>query len=365
MSPHGAERVLHLTRDLAPRVNGGISVMVRALIDARTEAGKSGSPAHAAISFDAWRPRRGGDPGPEPEALQEAGIAVLRLNHPAWLARAHAFADACAPTVIAVHHAFLWDIGAAIATRTGAGTRYYVHVVQAELDRIRGVASATRSATAEAEALARADQIVCFSAASAGTVRELVPAATTVVIRVPLLPADMRPRPSASRSGGPDGSPPFVLYAGRFDIAKGTDVWFEAMAAVATACPDVRFVIAGGMPDSAKIERRWLRRWSPRWQPFAERVELAGWLERADLAEKMAQAAVVVVPSRAETFGLVAAEAMAAGARIVAADCRALVELLAGYDDVRFAPVGDAGALADAVIAAAGLVGGKDALRAT
>jgi len=63
------------------------------------------------------------------------------------------------------------------------------------------------------------------------------------------------------------------------------------------------------------------------------------------VAELFAWAEVVVVPSRwAEAFGLVAAEAMAAGAAVVVSDAGALPEVVG--DAGRVFPAGDAAALA-------------------
>ena len=70
-------------------------------------------------------------------------------------------------------------------------------------------------------------------------------------------------------------------------------------------------------------------------------------LTRAELAEVYRRAAVVLVPSEAEGFGLPVIEALACGAAVVASDIPALRE--AGGPAAVYAPVGDVGAWADAV----------------
>ncbi len=78
-----------------------------------------------------------------------------------------------------------------------------------------------------------------------------------------------------------------------------------------------------------------------------EAVRFVGRVDDARLAQLRAGAALAVVPSRsAETFGLAAAEAMAAGLPVAASRVGALPELVG---EEGLAPPGDAGALAGAI----------------
>ena len=62
----------------------------------------------------------------------------------------------------------------------------------------------------------------------------------------------------------------------------------------------------------------------------SERVDFHGFATKAEVAELMRGAQVVVVPSRFETSAVVALEALASGALVVASAVGALPELLAG-----------------------------------
>ncbi|HWY19126.1 MAG TPA: glycosyltransferase family 4 protein [Solirubrobacteraceae bacterium] len=76
-------------------------------------------------------------------------------------------------------------------------------------------------------------------------------------------------------------------------------------------------------------------------------VRFAGRVDDLELARLRAGASVALVPSRsAETFGMAAAEAMAAGLPVAASRVGALPELL---EDASLAPPGDASALAGAI----------------
>ncbi len=105
-----------------------------------------------------------------------------------------------------------------------------------------------------------------------------------------------------------------VLFVGRLDRQKGVDV---LLAAVAPLDERVCVRVAGAsVADGAAIEA-------------PPNVEMLGWLNPPDATAAQLQAAdVVVVPSRWEGFGLVAAEAMRAGKPVIASSVGGLRELV-------------------------------------
>ncbi len=81
-------------------------------------------------------------------------------------------------------------------------------------------------------------------------------------------------------------------------------------------------------------------------------MRFVGHVDDRELAALRAGAAIALVPSRsAETFGLAAAEAMAAGLPVVASRVGALGELV---DEQSLVPAGDEAALAQAIARLAG-----------
>lgn len=186
-------------------------------------------------------------------------------------------------------------------------------------------------------------RIACVSEAARRTsIAEGVAADRLVVVPNGIDLAAHRPLPL------PEPLLPRVLFLGRLEPQKGPDVLLEALARLG----DVRGLEAvvhgeGGLRPA--LERR------ARDLPVP--VRLPGWT--ADVQGAMAAAAVVVVPSRWEGFGLTAAEAMAAGRPVVASDVDALPEVL-GSTGVLVRPE-DPAALADAL---RGLLSDPDRLRA-
>lgn len=89
-----------------------------------------------------------------------------------------------------------------------------------------------------------------------------------------------------------------VLFAGR--LAREKNVLEVADAA--RELPHLRFVFAGEGPLRARLEAS---------TKDLSNVELTGWLSREALLERIDQADVVVLPSKHESFGSIALEAMA------------------------------------------------------
>lgn len=139
----------------------------------------------------------------------------------------------------------------------------------------------------------------------------------------------------------PDDGP--VLAVGRLMAEKGFDVLIEAMALLpADERPEV--VIVGDGPDRALLEALALRRDVSATFPGAvPPSEIGEWYRRARL---------VCVPSRREGFGMVVAEALAAGRPVVASAVGAAPAFITAGTDGRLVPPGDADALSDALATA-------------
>jgi glycosyltransferase involved in cell wall biosynthesis len=165
--------------------------------------------------------------------------------------------------------------------------------------------------------------------------RFVVPSAYAAVrlaeLRAPLPPPAIVPHVIRSFAGGSAAeSGEHALVAGRVAREKGVEV-----AAAACERAGVPLVVAGDGPLLAAAQRE---------HPG---VRFVGRVSTQELAELRARAALAIVPSRAaETFGLAAAEAMAAGVPVVASRIGALPEL--AEEDALAAP-GDDRELAEVV----------------
>lgn len=124
------------------------------------------------------------------------------------------------------------------------------------------------------------------------------------------------------------GPGPVVLFVGRIQPLKGVDVAIEAFAGVHNTHPDALLVIVGG-PSGPKGDQE-LARLKKRVLSIGagSRVRFLGPLPHGLLADLYRAADVLLVPSRAESFGLVAAEAQACGTPVVAARIGGLVYVI-------------------------------------
>lgn len=114
-----------------------------------------------------------------------------------------------------------------------------------------------------------------------------------------------------------------VLFVGRIQPLKAPDVLLRAIANLLAAEPHRRAnLIVGilGGPSGTGLERPRALQQLARDLGIADVVQFVPPVSRAGLADWFRAADLVAVPSRSESFGLVALEALASGAPVLAAD---------------------------------------------
>jgi D-inositol-3-phosphate glycosyltransferase len=126
-------------------------------------------------------------------------------------------------------------------------------------------------------------------------------------------------RTAARRELGLEGEA--LLFVGRIDPVKGLDTLLEALELLGHR-DRLRLLVVGGSPPGAPArqidaDERALRELA-RQLGVDDRVDWLGPVEQERLPLYYSAADVVVVPSRYESFGLVALEALACGAAVVA-----------------------------------------------
>lgn len=321
-------RVLHCIYDdpANPWVGGGGAVRVRELyrrltheVEATVLTGNY--PRARAEMIDGIRYRRLGAQRPYAWSRWTYSRAATRLlTHAAYDAAVFDFSTYTPirvprrrPVGITVHHI----TGATAATRWGRWLGSGIARLERAMLRRAGCLSATSGATlAQLEAILAPG--TCLVQVGAGVPDEL-------------FCVQRRERN-------------YLLYFGRLDwFQKGLDTLLDAAALIVREHPELELRIAGRGKDADRVRER------IRSLGLDRNVRLFSAVTDAQRLELFAGAIVVLMPSRFEGFGMVAAEAMAAGAPVVAASAGSLPEVVAPPAGGRLVPAGDAAALAEAV----------------
>jgi glycosyltransferase involved in cell wall biosynthesis len=139
-----------------------------------------------------------------------------------------------------------------------------------------------------------------------------------------------------------------ILFVGFVNYTKGVDVLLDAMAILRDRAEPGRLKLVGGSfyRNTRKQEESLRRRAEA--LALGGRVTFVGRQPQDEVARLMAESAVVVLPSRAESFGAVLVEALACGTPVVATRCGGPEDIVRP-DVGELVPVGDAEALADAL----------------
>lgn len=136
-----------------------------------------------------------------------------------------------------------------------------------------------------------------------------------------------------------------VGLVGQISPDKRQDLFLEAAKRVLRQRPETRFLVAGASTEPLYVESVRQSSCDP---VLRGRVILTGF--REDVPDLMQALDIAVVPSRAESLGLVAIEAMANSRPVVGSCSGALPEILEHGTNGLLFPAGDANGLAEAIL---------------
>lgn len=211
-----------------------------------------------------------------------------------------------------------------------------------------------REITVQSNAALRVEQVLTKHFATrviamSQAIADQLPGADVVVIHETVDPDEFSPTRAGrfrEAAGIPDDAP-LVGAAGRIDTWKGFDVLLDAFPRVRERCPDAHLVVAGG-PVTGK------EAYADALHVLAATLPNTHWLgPRTDLPDVLADLDVLAMPStEPEPYGLVAVEALASGVPVVMTDAGGPREIAehATPGAARLVPIGDAAALADALL---------------
>lgn len=259
---------------------------------------------------------------------------------------------AAARALVAAHHAEAFELAhlhsglhfgrGALAARRRLRARFPIVVHHLHLEGTRLERALETAACRSADAVAVPSRFTATALAEAGG-----PAGARVVVipRGVERPAGLPARPRPDERGGAGGRA-VILSVGRLVPRKNPLLLVDVMAEVDCALRGVaRLRFIGGGPLARDIARR------ARALGIEDLVELRGRCSEAEKWREIAGCAAFVTASRLEGFGLSVAEAMAAGAPVVAPNAASFPELIEDGVSGVLAPRPDSASLASALIA--------------
>ncbi len=163
-------------------------------------------------------------------------------------------------------------------------------------------------------------------------VRELAPETNPVVARMPVSTDSFRP--------GGTHDPNRLLFVGRLNAQKGVR---DLLIAFEQVRPNTHLDIVGDGVDREALQREAGER------GIANRITWHGALPQTELPLLYQRAAVLIVPSTGEGFGLVSVEAQLCETPVVAYESGGITETIVHGTTGMLVPVGDTGRLTAAV----------------
>jgi glycogen(starch) synthase len=186
--------------------------------------------------------------------------------------------------------------------------------------------------------LRNANWVMGCSAAILDRGRQLVPeivSRSAVIyngLEIPPLP--LRPLPF---------DPPKILCLGRLAHEKGFDLALTAFASIIECFPYARLILAGDGPARAKLERQAAE------EKISQAVKFIGWVASEAVPALINDATMVLMPSRQDSFPLVALEAAGMARPVVATRVGGLPEIVLHRDTGLLVRPEDSADLADAI----------------
>jgi glycogen(starch) synthase len=332
-----SKRVLLLSWEYPPVIEGGLARHVRKLAEALVRQG---------VSVDVLTRGVGEAPSADQPGGEElAGVAVHRVREPGWprdlnrfvawveqmngdmLAAGEALAEDNRYDLIHGHDWLVAQASAALAERIG--TPYVTTIHATEHGRHQGwVHDPPQSHIHSVERwmTRRADAVIVCSYYMRGHVADIFDIDERRIAVIPngIDPSELQPAGDlrALRLQFAEPHEKLVLFVGRLVYEKGFQLALEALPGVIDQVENVRFLVAGSGTHEDELKAQAQR------LGLSEYGSFLGWIGDDVLHSLYRIADLCVVPSIYEPFGLVALEAMASGCPCIVADTGGLREVV-------------------------------------
>jgi glycogen(starch) synthase len=332
-----SDRVLLLSWEYPPVIEGGLARHVRKLAEALVRQG---------MSVDVLTRGLGdGSADGQPGVDELGGVTIHRVREPSWprdlerfvawveqmngdmLAAGEALAEDARYDLV---HGHDWLVAQASATLAERLAVPYVTTIHAtEHGRHQGwVQDPPQSHIHSVERwmARRADALIVCSYYMRGHVADIFDMDERRIAVIPngIDPSELRPAADLQSLRRTFAAPheKLVLFVGRLVYEKGFQLALDALPSVLEGVENVRFLVAGSGTHEAELKAQAER------LGLSEHGSFLGWIGDDVLHSLYRIADLCVVPSIYEPFGLVALEAMASGCPCIVADTGGLREVV-------------------------------------
>jgi glycosyltransferase involved in cell wall biosynthesis len=145
-----------------------------------------------------------------------------------------------------------------------------------------------------------------------------------------------------------DKKPEQILYVGLLNFNKGVDLLLHALQDLVKRQPNLKLVLVGGHHyPKTRFQAERIRQMAHD-LGLGSHVEFVGVKTSLEVSRYMAESAVLVLPSRRESFGAVLVEALACGTPVVATRCGGPEDIVNDHVG-RLVPTDNAEALTEAL----------------
>jgi glycosyltransferase involved in cell wall biosynthesis len=182
-----------------------------------------------------------------------------------------------------------------------------------------------------------------FGTNAAVTARDLQQTCSVPVQKIHIKPYSLRD-PVEDSAAVADRLPDTLVCVGRLHPSKGQDVVIRALRQVKETRPDVRIQFIGEGPSRDHLESL------ARNLDVAQLCEFTGNLKHVEVMDRMRKAALVIVPSIDEAFGIVNVEALAVGTPVIASKTGGIPEIIRDGIEGLLVPPGDSTAMAASIL---------------
>lgn len=250
----------------------------------------------------------------------------------------------------AILHAHDWLVGAAALELKRLWRLPLVVTIHAtEFGRNGGLYTALQKKihAQEQKLVDGADRVICCSNYMAQEVTRLfsLPPAKISVIQNGVVPKKVQAEPmqGEGRRKYARDNEAIIFFLGRLVREKGVEVLLQALVSVLAAYPDTKTVISGKGPMLGLLKQQ------AEQYGIAGKVLFTGFVSDEERNRLLASAAITVLPSLYEPFGIVALEAMTAATPLIVSDVGGLGEVVLHGSDGFKVPPGNHLALATAI----------------